>query len=92
MNKDQAGWLKKEVEMPEAAESIVLSRRGVEGSHTLDVYLETGGYEGLRKALAMNPEEIVAQVVESNILGRGGAKTDGEEKEQKNHRPDKTKR
>lgn len=46
MNKDQAGWLKKEVEMPEAAESIVLSRRGVEGSHTLDVYLETGGYEG----------------------------------------------
>lgn len=43
-------------------------------SHTLGRYVETGGYEALRKALStMKPEEIVAEVDASNLRGRGGA-------------------
>jgi NADH-quinone oxidoreductase subunit F len=42
-------------------------------SHSLARYLETGGYEALRKALAMTPEEIAEEVKASNIRGRGGA-------------------
>ncbi len=53
---------------------IVTSRIGIEGSHTLETYLATGGYTALRKALtSMTPEEIQAEVMTSNLLGRGGA-------------------
>ncbi|HJQ02120.1 MAG TPA: NADH-quinone oxidoreductase subunit F, partial [Jatrophihabitans sp.] len=39
----------------------------------LDNYLELDGYAGLRKALTMQPDEIIAVVKESNLRGRGGA-------------------
>ena len=42
-------------------------------SFTFDRFLATGGYDGLRAALAMNPEQVHAEVTTSNILGRGGA-------------------
>ncbi|HEX5630557.1 MAG TPA: NADH-quinone oxidoreductase subunit NuoF, partial [Acidimicrobiia bacterium] len=42
-------------------------------SHTMARYQATGGYAGLRKALGMKPEEIVAEVKASDIAGRGGA-------------------
>ena len=40
---------------------------------SLECYLRHGGYESLRKALKMKPEEIVAEVKASNLRGRGGA-------------------
>jgi len=40
---------------------------------SLDRYLETGGYAGLRKALAMQPGEVIETVKESGLRGRGGA-------------------
>lgn len=52
---------------------IVTSRVGTDGSHTLDGYLASGGYEGLRKALSMAPEAVHAEVTKANLLGRGGA-------------------
>jgi NADH-quinone oxidoreductase subunit F len=55
------------------APRIVTSRIGLADSHTLARYRATGGYEGLAKALRMNPEEITAEVLKSNLLGRGGA-------------------
>jgi NADH-quinone oxidoreductase subunit F len=42
-------------------------------SHSLQRYEATGGYEALRTALGMAPEEIAAEVKASNIRGRGGA-------------------
>jgi NADH-quinone oxidoreductase subunit F len=36
-------------------------------------YLEHGGYEALRKALAMTPEALIAEVKLSGLRGRGGA-------------------
>jgi NADH-quinone oxidoreductase subunit F len=52
---------------------IVSSRRDFEDSHTLKRYLATGGYEGLKKALKMNPEKVCAEVDVASLLGRGGA-------------------
>jgi len=40
---------------------------------SLDAYLERGGYEGLKKALAMTQAEVVDTVKNSGLRGRGGA-------------------
>jgi NADH-quinone oxidoreductase subunit F len=40
---------------------------------SLDAYLEKGGYEGLKKALSLTPEEVVNTVKDSGLRGRGGA-------------------
>jgi NADH-quinone oxidoreductase subunit F len=52
---------------------IVSQRVGVNQSWTLQAYLDNGGYEGLRKALTMSPEQITEEVTTSGLLGRGGA-------------------
>src|SRR5258708_24534785 len=38
-----------------------------------DVYAKNGGYEGLRKALGMKPDDVTQVVKDSNLRGRGGA-------------------
>ena len=43
------------------------------GLNTLEVYERRGGYESLRKALQMSPEEVLAQLEASGLRGRGGA-------------------
>ena len=52
---------------------IVTSRFRYDDSYTLDRYLATGGYEGLRTALDAKPEEVHTDVRNSTLLGRGGA-------------------
>ncbi|MDT3398525.1 NADH-quinone oxidoreductase subunit NuoF [Streptomyces sp. B1866] len=42
-------------------------------SWTLAAYLRHDGYAGLRKALAMAPDDVIALVKESGLRGRGGA-------------------
>jgi NADH-quinone oxidoreductase subunit F len=42
-------------------------------SFTLDFYLRHEGYDGLKKALAQTPEQIVEIVQASGLRGRGGA-------------------
>lgn len=41
--------------------------------HNLSVYLSSGGYEQARKALLMQPDEIIEIVKKSGLKGRGGA-------------------
>ncbi len=55
------------------APRIVGSRLEHPDSHTLERFLATGGYEGLRRALAMTPEAVWSEVNEASLLGRGGA-------------------
>ncbi len=43
------------------------------GLNTLGVYEARGGYESLRKALRMTPEEVLKELEASAIRGRGGA-------------------
>lgn len=42
-------------------------------SWSLPTYLHEGGYNALRKAMTMAPEDIVAAVKDSGLRGRGGA-------------------
>ena len=42
-------------------------------SFALDFYLKHQGYDGLRKALALKPDEVVDIVKASGLRGRGGA-------------------
>ncbi|MFQ5797980.1 MAG: NADH-quinone oxidoreductase subunit NuoF [Bacteroidota bacterium] len=41
--------------------------------HRLPTYEEYGGYQALRKALGMKPEDVVEEVKKSGLRGRGGA-------------------
>jgi NADH-quinone oxidoreductase subunit F len=43
------------------------------GLATLEGYARHGGYEMLRKALAMEPEEVLQEMLDSGVRGRGGA-------------------
>ncbi len=52
----------------------VLTKRWAEPeSWTLATYERTEGYQGLRKALAMEPDAVIALVKDSGLRGRGGA-------------------
>lgn len=39
----------------------------------IDDYLEVSGYQALKKAVSMTPDEIITEVEKSKIRGRGGA-------------------
>jgi NADH-quinone oxidoreductase subunit F len=52
---------------------VVTSRFEYEDSYTLERFLATGGYDGLKKCLAMSPQEMHDEVRNSTVLGRGGA-------------------
>jgi NADH-quinone oxidoreductase subunit F len=55
------------------AAPIVSTRFGLEDGHTLERYLATGGYEGLKAALAKAPTAVGDEVKAASLLGRGGA-------------------
>ena len=59
--------------MARTVEPILLQRVHLENARSIDVYLAHQGYEGLRKALAMKPEGVIAEVKRANLRGRGGA-------------------
>jgi NADH-quinone oxidoreductase subunit F len=48
-------------------------REHPDSSWKLDTYLATGGYESLRKAVAMAPDAVSEEVKKSALRGRGGA-------------------
>lgn len=52
---------------------IVTSRFEYEDSYTLERSQATGGYEGLKAALARKPEDVHQEVRDAVLLGRGGA-------------------
>ncbi len=51
----------------------LLRRAGVADPASLDDYLATGGYRGLRRALELGRDGVIAEVTASGLLGRGGA-------------------
>ncbi len=52
---------------------IVSEYCGIINPEDINDYLAMGGYSALKKALSMKPDEIVAEVKESGLRGRGGA-------------------
>ncbi len=57
----------------ERGTKVVTARFGNEDARTIAGYEKSGGYQALRKALGMRPEDIVNEVKASNLRGRGGA-------------------
>ncbi len=51
---------------------IVTSRFKYDDGYSLERYLATGGYSGLRAALSRTPTEVHDEVRAANVLGRGG--------------------
>lgn len=52
---------------------IILRHEGIPNSRALATYVENGGYTAVKKALAMQPAEIIETVKASGLRGRGGA-------------------
>ena len=52
---------------------LVTARFGNDEARTIAGYEKQGGYQALRKALGMKPEDITSEVKASNLRGRGGA-------------------
>ena len=52
---------------------ILFDRIDEPGLNTLEVYRRRGGYDALEEALKMEPDEVLAQISDSGIRGRGGA-------------------
>ena len=57
-----------------AYQPVLTSHINEPKSYTLDFYMKNlRGYEGLRKALTLKPNDIIEQVKASGLRGRGGA-------------------
>ena len=63
------------VSVPQAGkpELHLLKRVGKVDATSVDAYKRAGGYEALRKAIDLGPEGVVREMIESKLLGRGGA-------------------
>ena len=64
-----------EVSVPQAGDSTLrlLRRIGVVDPTSLRGYRASGGYRALSKAIAMGPEQVIAEIRASKLRGRGGA-------------------
>ena len=52
---------------------VSFARVGIVDPSSITDYEAHGGWTGLRRALALSPAEVVAEVTESGLRGRGGA-------------------
>ncbi len=63
---DKIPWLKRQ-------ERLTYVRVGITDPVSLEDYIAHDGYRGLKRALELSPADIVAEVTESGLRGRGGA-------------------
>lgn len=54
-------------------EKVLTKNFDLPDSHKIGVYESTGGYQAVRKALGMKPTDVIAEVKNSGLRGRGGA-------------------
>lgn len=65
--------LTEEIPYLKKQERLTFSRMGITDPVSLTDYQACEGFAGLRRALALAPEDIVQQVLDSGLRGRGGA-------------------
>ncbi len=65
--------LTEEIPYLKRQERLTFARVGITDPLSLEDYLAHDGYQGLRKALDMQSADIVQQVTDSGLRGRGGA-------------------
>ena len=54
-------------------ERLTFARVGVTDPTSLDDYISHEGYQGLMRALSLNPADVIKEVLDSGLRGRGGA-------------------
>lgn len=54
-------------------QKIIMENIDIPGIDTFDVYRKNGGYTAAEKALKMQPHEVIEEVKNANLRGRGGA-------------------
>jgi NADH-quinone oxidoreductase subunit F len=61
--------------VPQAGQEglMLLKRVGQVDPESIDDYIATGGYAGLRRAFEMGPGKVISEVKDSRLMGRGGA-------------------
>ena len=59
-------WLKSQTR-------LTFARAGVTDPASLHDFIAHGGYRGLRRAIELGPDRVVAEVTKSGLRGRGGA-------------------
>jgi NADH-quinone oxidoreductase subunit F len=52
---------------------VILQNCGHINPESIESYIDSGGYNGLKKALKMTPEAIIEEIKKSGLRGRGGA-------------------
>jgi len=62
-----------EIDFYRKQHKIALRHIGEIDPASLDDYLEAGGYQALRKAFTMSPQDILDEIKRSGLRGRGGA-------------------
>ena len=58
---------------PNAGDLRLLRRVGRVDPESLDAYRASGGYQALRRALDIGPDGVIREVMDSRLMGRGGA-------------------
>ena len=56
-----------------AGVGVILERIGRVDPTDIDAYRASGGFDALRRALEIGPEAVIREVVDSKLMGRGGA-------------------
>ena len=61
--------------VPQAGQDglMLLKRVGQVDPESIDDYIKTDGYAGLRRAFELGPEKVISEVKDSRLMGRGGA-------------------
>ena len=62
-----------EIEYLKRQERFTFVRAGITDPLSIDDYAAHGGWAGLRRALAMEPDAVIQEVTDSGLRGRGGA-------------------
>ncbi|HEY6944133.1 MAG TPA: NAD(P)H-dependent oxidoreductase subunit E [Candidatus Acidoferrum sp.] len=72
---DEIDMLNAKVSVPQAGQSQLqlLRRVGQVNPASLDDYRRIGGYDALKKAFDLGPARVIREVIQSKLLGRGGA-------------------
>src|SRR5688572_13287124 len=59
--------------MATLTEPVLTAHVAEPNAYTLENYLKHGGYDGMKKALAVPPDQVIEMVKASGLRGRGGA-------------------
>lgn len=55
------------------SQRVLTSRIDIENAHTIGVFEKNGGYSAVKKLFSMEPTQVIEEVKNSGLRGRGGA-------------------